>query len=576
MCACPAETAAAFASSVISATTACLTGNEFPLSPDHLANDLAANADQVHRQHYTPQLLSVPAPMAPADPLRLRLYGYLAAQEVDDYVAIMSWFTNSLLAEWSSQDLVDRGLDLPVETVEARCRYLADHGNLLISPREVRVTSIAEYQRQPARYAVSALGARLHREVQAFLAATGGAREVPRELLGLVADGLVALSEGPGSSPDTAEAEVVAGMVSTIFGQFYEFSASVTDFYTYIGSVLTRSDLDGDEWMGFKSLLLDYLESIVDSVRRHSPVIEATLTELEPALPALLDRLSSGDAAFTRLEEANPGSESVERARGRTRRDWDQLADWFASDRAHGSGASELRAAAGLAVGSLLGNLKRIIASSTRETSLRRHFLKLAGWFDSATPQDAHVLFTSAFGLYGARHLGVPLDDNVAEAVPAIASWWQSPVASVPVSIRERGDRNPRGHTVRAADYEEQKQRLLSARRAEAERRATGCAELVAVGEHLAEAHLSSAASSVLLELLGTAVSTMDSGMTTSSAALVDHPARLWVRPGDSDLTLHGEDGDLIVHRLDVVVTSGTRPVWGRDDAERDQRKDTA
>jgi hypothetical protein len=24
------------------------------------------------------------------------------------------------------------------------------------------------------------------------------------------------------------------------------------------------------------------------------------------------------------------------------------------------------------------------------------------------------------------------------------------------------------------------------------------------------------------------------------------------------------------------VVTSGTRPVWGRDDAERDQRKDTA
>ena len=80
----------------------------------------------------------------------------------------------------------------------------------------------------------------------------------------------------------------------------------------------------------------------------------------------------------------------------------------------------------------------------------------------------------------------------------------------------------------------------------------------------------------MLLELLGTAVSTMDSGMTTSSAALVDHPARLWVRPGDSDLTLHGEDGDLIVHRLDVVVTSGTRPVWGRDDAERDQRKDTA
>jgi hypothetical protein len=68
----------------------------------------------------------------------------------------------------------------------------------------------------------------------------------------------------------------------------------------------------------------------------------------------------------------------------------------------------------------------------------------------------------------------------------------------------------------------------------------------------------------------------MAPGLTTSSAALVDHPARLWVRPGDSDLTLHGEDGDLTVHRLEVVVTSGTRPAWGRDDAEHGRRKDTA
>ena len=72
--------------------------------------------------------------VVPADSLRLRLYGYISAPEVDDYLAIMSRFTDALLAEWSSQDLVDRGLDIPVETVEARCRYLADHGNLLIRP----------------------------------------------------------------------------------------------------------------------------------------------------------------------------------------------------------------------------------------------------------------------------------------------------------------------------------------------------------------------------------------------------------------------------------------------------------
>ncbi len=506
--------------------------------------------------------------MAGTDPLRLRLYGYLSAPEAGDYLAIMGCFTDALLAEWSSQDLVDRGLDIPVDVVEARCRYLADHGNLLVSPREVRVTTIAEYQRQPARYAVSALGARLHREVQAFLAATGGAREVPRELLGLVADGLVALADGPGLDPGTADAGTLAGMISTIFGQFHEFSASVTDFYTYIGSVLSRSDLDGDEWMGFKGLLLDYLESIVDSVRRHGPAIEATLARLEPALPALLDRLGSGDRAFARLQDASPGGEGVERARGRSRADWDQLAEWFTSDRAHGSGARQLRTAAGQAVGSLLGNLKRINGASARETSLRRDFLKLAGWFDAAAPDDAHVLFTSAFGLYGARHLGVPLDDDVADAVPATASWWTSPAAPVPVSIRERGDRNPRGRTVRVADHEGQKRRLMDASRAESERRATGCAELLAVGERLADAQLSPAATAVLLELLGAATARMGPGKTDGSATLVDHPVTLWARPSGSGLTIRGDDGDVTAHRLDIAVTRGGRPARFAEDAE--------
>ena len=254
-----------------------------------------------------------------ADPERRRLYRYLAAQESDDYIAIMGRFTDALLAEWSPQDLAEH-VDLPVDTIAARCKYLADNGNLVLSPREVRVTSIAEYQSQPVRYTVSALGARLHREVEALLAVTAGAREVPRELLALMADGLSRLDPA-------ADLETLAGAISTIFSQFHTFAGSVTDFYTYIGSVLTRSDLDGDEWAGFKHLLLDYLETIVESVRRHAPAITAAFERLRPELPALLDRLAAGDTAFAALEAATPGGERVEWARGRTRSDWNQLED---------------------------------------------------------------------------------------------------------------------------------------------------------------------------------------------------------------------------------------------------------
>jgi uncharacterized protein (TIGR02677 family) len=463
-----------------------------------------------------------------ADPDRLRLYRYLAAQEADDYVAIMGRFTDALLAEWSPRELADH-IDLPVDTIAARCKYLAEAGNLLLSPREVRVTSIAEYQSQPVRYTVSALGARLHREVEEFLAVTGGAREVPRELLALVADGLSALD------PD-ADPEILAGAVSTIFSQFHTFADSVTDFYTYIGSVLTRSDLDGDEWAGFKHLLLDYLETIVESVRRHTPAITESFDRLRPELPVLLNRLAAGDTAFAALEAASPGGESVERSRGRAGSDWDQLEAWFI-----GPGARQLRDAAGRAVGALLASLKRINASATREVSLRRHFLKLAGWFDAASPAGAHVLATAAFGLYGARHLGVPLDDDVAEAVPATASWWRSPAAPVPVTLRERGDRTVKGRSAHAADHTHQKERLLASRAAVSERRATACAELLAVSARLADARLSAPAMTVHLELLANATA-------AGHASLPDHPLELWVTPSDTTLVVRSDMGDLTVH----------------------------
>ncbi|MGH9267716.1 MAG: DUF2397 family protein, partial [Acidimicrobiales bacterium] len=118
---------------------------------------------------------------------RLRLYAYATTPEAASYVAIMRLFVGSLVTEWSAHDVVERGTDLPLDVVEQRLRYLAQNGNLLASPREVRVASIAEYQRQPARYTATSLGVRVHRQVEEVMAAAGGAREVPRELLAAVA-----------------------------------------------------------------------------------------------------------------------------------------------------------------------------------------------------------------------------------------------------------------------------------------------------------------------------------------------------------------------------------------------------
>jgi Protein of unknown function (DUF2397) len=61
-----------------------------------------------------------------ADHERLKLYRYVTAPEADDYIAVMRVFTSALLVEWSPQDLVDHGLDLPTDIVATRCKKLHD------------------------------------------------------------------------------------------------------------------------------------------------------------------------------------------------------------------------------------------------------------------------------------------------------------------------------------------------------------------------------------------------------------------------------------------------------------------
>ncbi len=490
---------------------------------------------------------------------RLRLYAYATTPEAGSYVAIMRLFVDALVAEWSAHDLAERGLALPVEVIDQRLRYLESNGNLLASPREVRVTSIAEYQRQPARYTATSLGVRVHRQVEEVLAAAGGAREVPRELLAAVAHRLTALAAMSPADINAADPAEMAEAVSTVFLQFETFAGAVTDFYSYVGSVLARADLDDEEWLGFKGLLLDYLETIVESVTRHTGTIRLALDRLEPVVPVIVARAAAADPALERLRAASPGGEGVERARGRAAEDWNELRGWFGAVGDRTSGSQQLRAAATRAVGALLANVKRMNAASSRETSLRRHFVRLAGWFDAATPDEAHILYTSAFALYGARHLGVTLDAEIAEALPAATSWWRAPAAPVPVSIRERGDRNPRGRVARVADHRAQKERLAANRRRESEQREQAVQELLAVGDRLDQVRLSGPALQVLLELLAQATARFGPDLAGVHAGLVDAGAVLWVEPAEGRTTVRSAVGDLSVDGFGLTVVPAVR-----------------
>ena len=100
----------------------------------------------------------------------------------------------------------------------------------------------------------------------------------------------------------------------------------------------------------------------------------------------------------------------------------------------------------------------------------------------------------------------------------------------------------------------------LAARAVEEERRATACAELLAVGGRLADARLSSPAMTVLLELLANAAA-------GGRASLPDHPVTVWMAPTEGTLTIRSDLGSLAIEGRSVVIGSGaTEPVEGRDE----------
>jgi uncharacterized protein (TIGR02677 family) len=519
---------------------------------------------------------------------RLDAYAYLTATESRaEYVTIMRVFCSTLLADLSVPELLGRlreaapGSDGPAarldaDTLAARLEQLVRWGNLLRSSHAVRAASISEYQRARSRYQLTPLGERVQRHVEEVMAEAGSAREVSAELLALVDRGLRELAE-LAAAPGGADPAEALERISTLFAQFGDFAESVRDFYAYLGQVLSRFDLDTGEYQGFKQLLLDYVEAITSDVSFHAPRIRSSLTEVWPQLPGLLhsiDELAGGLSGLTAVDAGT----RVQRSRGRELADWEGLRAWFTDTTGRGSQVDELRDATLRALQSLLANAKRMLRASTGEISRRGDLLRLATWFDSAGPEEAHDLAVAAFGLYGARHLGVAPDAD-GSAVPAYQSWWSGPVVEVPVALREQGTRTQRGRAAAAEDHRVQKRHLLErARRAEATRRAAA-AELRSAAPALTRVRLSGAALSLLLELLSSALgrarldrSAPDGlGLNAAEASDLEADIRLLVAPARGARTaISSADGDLVIEDLELTVTGFDAPGVPRPRPEAD------
>lgn len=481
-------------------------------------------------------------PVSPAaDSLRHGLFRYLTADESADYLAIMDLFSATLLVDLSAAEvtvqLAERAWAIDCDTVEARCRQLVAWGNLVPAVRDARVSTVADYIRSRSRYQVSKLGGRLHREAVAILHASDGAREVARELLGQIVQSLERILQML-DRPEV-DAEALAGEVTTVFGNQRLFTDSVRDFYAYLSGILSRYDLGGEEYAQFKELLLVYIDLITADVNRHAPAVAHRVNLVLKQIDPLLDVLA-------RLPGLTlPDGTPVERAQGRTNQDWEELAFWY--DALRGSGPEQLRAAAGQALGQLITNAKRLLDSSGTGFSRRADFLRLARWFSVADDDGAHRLYAAAFGAYPARHLLFGPEEPDPRIGP-MTSWWDSDPVSVPVSLRERGDRAIRGRSSRVPDPTADRLRLIAEAQREAEQRQTAASELAVTGS-LHRATISPAARNLLLDLIAELLARHREEITDHDVGL-----RLRAVPGP-DTVVTSSDGTMTFVGLSLWVS---------------------
>lgn len=498
-------------------------------------------------------------------PVRLKLYTYLQVPERRTYLAIMRLFTSTLLADLSASEVsnalrrveqerqIDPG-ESDVDIVLTRLRKLVEWGNLVHGRRETIAASIAEFQTGSMRYQVSKLAVRVQRDVDELLRVPEGAREVSRELLPAVQRGLRQIGESlsqaisseqrePGSRAARRAREILAEQVTTLFLQHAELAATVRDFYAYLGQVLTRHHLAPEEISGFRNLLVEYIQLVVEDVLRYTPAVAEELA----------GRLGAARGELLRLlgrSEDRLGA-AVERARGRSDADWQELTDWFVDRPGSPSQVTALREATARAIGSLLATVKRATAGGGLLPSRRGELLNLASWFHAADEAQADRLYAAAFGLYSARNLlPAPEHDGDDEHTP----WRDGPACDVLVSVRTRGDRGARGRTSRIVEDPMTEQTLLAEARQADEHRTAAAAELAAADD-LAEVTLSPGALDALCELLTLAMAqregTEDGGEATDQV----RGLRLTITPEPGrDTLIRTAGGTLTVRNAAVQV----------------------
>ncbi len=435
------------------------------------------------------------------------LFRYVTGDEWREYRAIMGVFAGTFFSEFAPEDvearLAAQGTALDIGTVGERLESLRRWGNLTVSSTTGTPGNLADYYRRRNRYLITRAGQEVHEAVEGILSRVDEVRDVSTGRLRSLLEALRALA---GTDVSVADPRHLADLVRGVFDPHQAFTSEIMQFSAAVNQWQSRYDLSAEELAFFAQVLVGYVGERLDEIEQATRPIGVVLESLEDRVPLIVDRANRGLAA--RVEEAGlQGAVVVSRAAGSTLRDWEHLRGWFLGAGGRPARMDQLRQDAVAAVRSLTLNLIRLSRVGVGGSSRRADYLRLARILHAQPDLDAAKVVTAALGLHLPCHFGAMPGDGADPVAPS-TPWWQAPPASVPVSLRARGDTTARGTASPIADRSTA-QRLIRLRR-QAEQAALEHvdAELLS-REPLDGATVSSAALARFEQLVGRALASL-------------------------------------------------------------------
>jgi uncharacterized protein (TIGR02677 family) len=455
------------------------------------------------------------------------MFTFTTTERADLHVAVMHVFgeANERLQTALTLDeliagLRESGWFLPLTEAELDSTLSALRGWGLIDRNQnhgAHYASAEEFERKNLQYSLTRKGEAAYEGVQYAIAALSATGALQTAVLDAIGDRLNELADLLPRS-DSDDHRVFTALLE-LETHLDGLRGNTKQFNAQLQRLLRDEGSDVATFQEVKTATIAYLEEFVTNLDQRKHAIEEAVARIERLGVEQLHERALRGADLPSL----PGADPVPRWREQRAARWDGLRRWFRPLDDGPAQVDDLRDIARRAIVSLMRALEQLGEARRRRSSASADFRTLARWFASSpTEEEAHRLFSVAFGLWPARHAHLPAEDP--DAVPATASWWETPAVHVSPLLRTHGKIDHVARTARVRDTTEL--RRLRRLRAVRERSEIEAAwrQLVTPGHVRLStfADLDHDTFERLLELLGRALAAVADGTGNRRATTLD------------------------------------------------------